>query len=366
MIFPKRPQVLYAPMLATMGGGSANGFRSSGASADLGYWGVEYDGWDGTQLDMTESERSSFYNITQGDTDWVGLQSFLSHNLNEFYGAYQHQGYYTLTNPMNYPASPNNSNLTNYYGMNAITQFNSSYYNTGRAITIAYLGDGSPVFVASFDGTTPQKRNLRFWDADVNGGQYRQHLGDFQMTGSFPNFNFTTSNSVANFDSGEYAHMVYDGSGLIVKSRTGDDAKKRWVKIDLPTDKNIGNGCTAQYMWDIDSSLTHSSYQGSSVGNGYGAAYMGMDSDGYRYIYENSYTNGTGGRIVRLDLPTNASQIGSWLFKSATSSGGGYGVNGQDFKIPTYEYACAIDYKNKKLLTGSHANGGVWAVFDLF
>ena len=32
MIFPKKPQILYAPMLATFGGGSANGFRSSGAS----------------------------------------------------------------------------------------------------------------------------------------------------------------------------------------------------------------------------------------------------------------------------------------------------------------------------------------------
>jgi len=30
MLFPKKPQILYAPMLATFGGGSANGFRASG------------------------------------------------------------------------------------------------------------------------------------------------------------------------------------------------------------------------------------------------------------------------------------------------------------------------------------------------
>lgn len=352
-------------MLATFGGGSANGFRSSGGG-DYGYWGVEYDGWDGSQLDMTESERASNYNITTGDTDWVGLQSFLSHNLNAFYGAYQHQGYYTLSNPMNFPASPSNSNLTNYYAMNAITQFNSSYYNTGRAITIAYLGDGSPVFVASFDGNNPQKRNLRFWDADVNGGQYRQHLGDLQMTGSFTNFSFTTSNSVANYDQGEYAHLVYDGSGLIVKCRAGDTAKKQWIKIDLPPDKNLGSGCTAQYRWTMTTNYTHSSYSGSNVGAGYGAAYMGMDDNEYRYIYENSFTNGNGGRIVRLTPPTDPSQSSTWDFKSSTASGVDYGANGQDWEIPTYEYSCAIDYKNKQLLTGSHSNSGVWAVFDLF
>jgi len=34
MIFPKKPEILYAPMLATFGGGSANGFRSSGGAAE--------------------------------------------------------------------------------------------------------------------------------------------------------------------------------------------------------------------------------------------------------------------------------------------------------------------------------------------
>ena len=33
MIFPKKPQILYAPMLATFGGGSANGFQSAGVAA---------------------------------------------------------------------------------------------------------------------------------------------------------------------------------------------------------------------------------------------------------------------------------------------------------------------------------------------
>ena len=32
MIFPKKPQILYAPMLSTFGGGSANGFKASASS----------------------------------------------------------------------------------------------------------------------------------------------------------------------------------------------------------------------------------------------------------------------------------------------------------------------------------------------
>ena len=34
MIFPKKPQILYAPMLATFGGGSVRGFRAGGPKAD--------------------------------------------------------------------------------------------------------------------------------------------------------------------------------------------------------------------------------------------------------------------------------------------------------------------------------------------
>tara|TARA_B100001057_G_scaffold19010_1_gene17574 strand:- start:1520 stop:2176 length:657 start_codon:yes stop_codon:yes gene_type:complete len=42
MIFPKKPEILYAPMLATFGGGSANGFKASGgggafAGNEVGY-----------------------------------------------------------------------------------------------------------------------------------------------------------------------------------------------------------------------------------------------------------------------------------------------------------------------------------------
>ena len=35
MIFPKKPQILYAPMLSTFGGGSANGFRASGSAQPM-------------------------------------------------------------------------------------------------------------------------------------------------------------------------------------------------------------------------------------------------------------------------------------------------------------------------------------------
>ena len=87
MIFPKKPQILYAPMLSSFGGGSANGFRASGASADLGYWDVDYDGWDGSQLKLPESNISSRI-TTNGDVDWGGLEFHIVHNRNRFFSSY--------------------------------------------------------------------------------------------------------------------------------------------------------------------------------------------------------------------------------------------------------------------------------------
>ena len=362
MIFPKRPQILYAPMLATMGGGSANGFRSSGG-ADYGYWGLDYDGWDGSHLDMTDSERASNYNITTGDTDWNGLQGHLSHYHGRVYKAYPNQTYQSFVGQSsNYPNPVTNSSVTSYYNMGGTTTFNSNNTN-GRAMTLAYLGDNTPVFVASYDDSSYPRR-LSFWDATLGSSTYMQHLGYRQMSGSLsPGFNFQTNSGAANWLNGEYAFIMYDGSGLIVKARNGTyDGPNTWIKVDLPSDSNIADGGTAQFYWVKDSSLTDTTYDNSTS---YGAAYMGMDDSGYRYIYENYKTNGNGGRIVRLNPQVQGGTASSWVMKSSTSYGGGYGVNGQDFEIPTYEYACMIDYKNKKLLTGSHANSGTFAVFDL-
>ena len=363
MIFPKRPQILYAPMLATMGGGSANGFRSSGG-ADYGYWGLDYDGWDGSHLDMTDSERASNYNITTGDTDWNGLQGHLSHYHGRVYKAYPNQTYQSFVGQSsNYPNPVTNSSVTSYYNMGGTTTFNSNNTN-GRAMTLAYLGDNTPVFVASYDDSSYPRR-LSFWDATLGSSTYMQHLGYRQMSGSLsPNFNFTDNTSQANWNTGEYAMCMYDGSGLIIKSRSGSYVgPNTWIKVDLPSNSNIADGCAAQFYWSIDSSLTDNTYQTNAS---YGAAYMGMDNNGYRYIYENYRTNSNGGRIVRLNPQVEGGTNASWVMKSSASWGGGYGVNGQDFEIPTYEYSCMIDYKNRQLLTGSHANQGQFNVFDLF
>ena len=59
MIFPKKPEILYAPMLATFGGGSANGFRSSGGGPSDPYPFVF------TTNATVKYNQSSFHNVSQ-------------------------------------------------------------------------------------------------------------------------------------------------------------------------------------------------------------------------------------------------------------------------------------------------------------
>jgi len=67
MIFPKKPQILYAPMLATMGGGSANGFgRNTGGGLNVEAVDVFGDGsglafWD---FEINAAEKGGNYSTS--------------------------------------------------------------------------------------------------------------------------------------------------------------------------------------------------------------------------------------------------------------------------------------------------------------
>ncbi len=78
MIFPKKPQILYAPMLATFGGGSANGFKASGGgipedgaivtSGIVGYFDARdtstHSGSNSTWSSKVGSHTASLSNVT--------------------------------------------------------------------------------------------------------------------------------------------------------------------------------------------------------------------------------------------------------------------------------------------------------------
>jgi hypothetical protein len=359
MIFPKK-EILYAPMLGTLGGGSLRSFgRGTGGSADLGYWGVDYDGWDGSQLQLPESNISSRI-TTNGDANWGGLEFHIVHNRNRFFTAYPNNTSQTFVGAQaSYPNPANASSVTTYYNVSSAVNLNTNTGSSGRGVTIAYLGDNTPVLIMSYQGTS-YERKLRFWTV----GTSPSHLGDLQMTGTLSGttWDFQSNNN----NNGEFSQMFYDGSGLVIKNRSGTPENSQWVKVSLPSDANIANGGTPQYLWTMDSQYTGTYY--TSPSQGYGCAYLGMDSSGYRYVYENWNTSNLGGRIIRLTPQIQGGITSNWVFKDSASNGGGFGTaftQSGPMEIPTAEYACAVDYRNNKLLTGSHSNGGIFQVFDL-
>ena len=80
MIFPKKPQILYAPMLATFGGGSANGFRSSGSSFVPFHYRFDNGNTLGRFAPSSyTSSRITAYDASEGPHIWAGNSSRLTY-----------------------------------------------------------------------------------------------------------------------------------------------------------------------------------------------------------------------------------------------------------------------------------------------
>ena len=82
MIFPRKPQILYAPMLSTFGGGSANGFKASATHEDgaivtqglVGYFDANdtstHSGSNSTWNSKTGGFSASLSNVTYNSADY--------------------------------------------------------------------------------------------------------------------------------------------------------------------------------------------------------------------------------------------------------------------------------------------------------
>lgn len=315
---PKK-QPLYMPMLGTFGGGSARGFgHGIGGKKAYGYFGAEYDGWEGDRIDI---DFSSFINDT-ATSPWDSLDGFVSHNLGHFYAAYGQAAHFVFTN-----AGTSFSGAANYYSVGDRTNFGIPATNVAdidRGITVAYLGDRTPVLIGGKN--TSGIIGILERDATAAGG-----------------FTYHSSGSLSDVNT-DLTSLDWDGTHLLAHSR-----QEAFVKAyTLPNSLSDGFAdLQATYTWTIPSNIAPA-----DMDAGYGGAYLGQDDQGYRY-YVSQDTSGTLHRW-RLD-PIDSGTFGIINLGS---------INASALGTSWYGYSFAVDFKHRNLLQGAHNNEGRWTVWS--
>lgn len=288
--------------------------RGGKSSTLVNGFGPEYDGWTGDRIAVA----SAVQGTTTGDGDWQGLQGHISHYLGYWLSAYNETSYNVWPNAGTALTSTSSSALTNYYNIGVRNIFSVSQGPSGRGVTIAYLGDETPVFViclANFQA-------LHFYH--TNG----TYIGsrDFSGTDVYDGSSYWNT---------EWTNVMYDGTGLLLQTRA--DLNKVF-HVTLPSNTSLSNGCVQDYIWDKGTTLSN---------GGYGGAYLGVDTSGYRWIAFNESSGSSSGAIAKL-TPISGSSGTMTLPQTSMSSA---------------NYSAMVDYKNRKLLFGAHNNNGVFYVF---
>ena len=203
MIFPKKPQLLYAPMLATFGGGSANGFRSAAAASPVFGYAVakSTNGANGiTHFDPETMSYLGAYNTASTndkaqncmvssthlfynygyDTSTVTMQP--KTNLDPVYGttlSVNSESRGNMTMDQNYVYVPMNNN--------AVSRRSRSNWGSSFSLPI-YGGGNAEIYATALDSN--------YFYAGGGGGDiaifYRSNLNSVQVT-SLPNFNTLSS-----------------------------------------------------------------------------------------------------------------------------------------------------------------------------
>ena len=316
-IVPKKPQILYAPMLSSFGGGSARGFNPGVVDDGGPYFGPEYDGWTGDRIEI------DFSNASINDTStsaWASLDGFLSSELGYFYGAYTSPFSYVYTN-----AGSSYSGAANFYGSTSKTAIpNAPSGQADRGITVAYTGNKSPLLIGGAGGGSA---GIDVFERDNSViGKF-----DYLKSGTIDSTDDNTS-------------LNWDGEHLLVFSRETSYLRA----YTLPSSKSASfYGLTNTYQWDIPAGTVPNTF-----GSGYGGAYLGMDSSGYRWIV--SQTTDRSAHVWKLD-PIEDGTFVCNLVQAVTPTTSNPEFGG---------YSFAVDFANRTLLQGAHNNSGKWSVWQ--
>ena len=310
-------QRLFAPMLASFGGGSARGFNPGGPDSGSGYYfGAEYSGWTGSDIIFNNATYDEYNG--SGTTTYDSLDTFIDNANNRIYGGYNTVHYLSWTNGGSTYASN-----ASFYSVNPSTDLSdlsgfatSGMGSEGRGVTVAYLSDASRTAVLVVGHSNSATGKGAYF--------YRMSDGAYLGKADFTNSSGTASNA-------DDAGLCWDGEYLLRINRS-DSAIYAY---EMPSSSSISGSLSLIYQWTTPSAVQ------------YGMVFCGYNSNGQRRVIysDNAYTSGC--REVLLDVPTAPNQYS--LGHTVVGSTGKYDLGATN-------YSLALDYKNTRLIVGGYSN----------
>ena len=289
-------------------GGGATSLLNAGGSALPYANDLEYAGFFSTNANPINISNSSY---DQGGTPFTALDYVFDNSRSKVYTGYQYVGSYGWSN-----AGSTYNNNASFYNNTAVFQYFNNYNQIqyGRGATIAYLQDGTSVFVTN----TMDVARIHFWD--ISNTNYIGYLNLTQGTNALPS---TVS----------MRGLAYTGTHLLLNDASGaissnsNYGNQKLYGYDLPA--NIAAINSTSYL---SPSLIWSVPTG--VGS-YGLAWGGGNRIYTTYVDSGGGTDTT---MYQLQLTDN-------------------GLNGTSSQVSTYTganniYGCGIDYYNRKLVIG--------------
>ena len=311
-------QRLFAPMLATFGGGSARGFNPGGGAEDGNYFGSEYQNWTGADLIFDSSTSDTF---TTGPT-YQSLDTFIDNAGGKIYGGYDAVSYNAWSN-----GSSTYSGNANFYSVDPSTDRTtlsgagtSGIASSGRGCTVAYMRDASrtAVLVVGHTAATPGD-GAYFYKIESTG--FGSYLG---------NMDFTDSSGAEN--NSDDVNLVYDGQYLLRMNRNQSIV----YGYEMPS--SISGSLNLVYQWSAPAQAHYS------------MVFCGYNASGQRRIIASIAGGDSGGTEILLEAPTALNQYSL-----------GYTQVGSAAKFDSYNstsnYSLALDYKNSNLIVGGYGNG---------
>ena len=294
------------PLSMTGFGGGATSLSNAGVAALPYANDLEYAGFFSTNANPINISNSSY---DQGGTPFSALDYVFDNFRSKIYTGYQYVGSYGWSNA----GSTYNNNASFYNATSSFSYFNGySNVQYGRGATIAYLQDGTSVFVTN----TLQAAKIHFWD--IANNNYLGYLNLTQGTNALPS---TVS----------MRGIAYSGTHLLVNDASGASSNnsnygsQKLYGYDLPANIAAINNSTSlspSLIWSVPT----------GVGS-YGLAWGGGNRIYTTYV---GSSGGTSTTMYQLQLTDN-------------------GLNGTSSQVSTYTapaniYGCGIDYYNRKLV----------------
>lgn len=269
---------------------------SSGPAYDAAY--SEFFSSNATPLNFDNSSYDSFTGSgsagASGSTH-SSLDAFFDHSQDKVWASYDSASYFTWNNGNNTYSGNANFYAVNSSGTN-ITGHSNLPSTNGRGITIAFLGDNTPVIVIS--DTTG-----KFYYFNHPAGTY---IGRLTAT-------FNTGHEPTNH---ECTGLAYDGTYLLASNQTNSAV----FGYDMPANTTAINSgtITSSRKW----SISHPCHYG-----------MLWSGDGVYITNKNSNSKAT-------------------YFRFSGSGTSGTSTNIKEYDLGSTNYSLGIDYKNRKLIMG--------------